>query len=267
MARGHCRVTGVPSRAQLFTVLGAVVLLGAWQLLAVTLGEGLAASPLTTIQTAAENAASGQLALHLGITIRRALLGFGLAMAVGVLMGVGMGLRRLIDATFDSSVYVVMTIPSIAWMVIFILTVGPNDFAGILTTASLCAPFFVLNVREGVRSVERSLVTMARSFQAPARRIVRSVIIPSIAPYLFGSVRYVLTLAWQITLITEFVGLPNGVGRVLDREFANFHMDQVFAWILPFTLWILFVDNVVVKPLDRRIFRWRPPVRIETRLT
>ncbi|MEM4297402.1 MAG: ABC transporter permease subunit [Nitrososphaerota archaeon] len=161
------------------------------------------------------------------------------------------------DILLEYSIYIIMTIPSLAWIIIAILSIGPNEYAGIAVTAVIIFPSVVIAIREGVRSLDKGLLLMARSVGSSTSKILRSVVIPWIYPYMFGSARYAISLAWKLTVITELVGLPSGVGRMLDLYYRRLDMEQVFAWTLAITLLILVIDNVILKNVEGVAFKWR----------
>jgi ABC-type nitrate/sulfonate/bicarbonate transport system permease component len=75
-----------------------------------------------------------------------------------------------------------------------------------------------------------------------------------------AAIRYGLPMSWKMAIIAEMLGLPDGVGFMLTYWFHLLNMTEVFAWTLLFTCIMLFVEYLLLKPLERRLLRWRPPV-------
>jgi NitT/TauT family transport system permease protein len=113
-----------------------------------------------------------------------------------------------------------------------------------------------------VKEVDLSLLEMARTFGASRRLIIRRVVIPQLVPYAIAATRYGLPLAWKMAIITEMMGLSNGVGYMLVYWFHVLNMTQVFAWMLLFTAVMLTVEYVVIKPLERKCLAWKPDVAL-----
>jgi ABC-type nitrate/sulfonate/bicarbonate transport system permease component len=67
-------------------------------------------------------------------------------------------------------------------------------------------------------------------------------------------------MSWKMAIIAEMLGLPDGVGFMLTYWFHLLNMTQVFAWTLLFTSIMLFVEYLLLKPLEHRLLRWRPTV-------
>ena len=67
-------------------------------------------------------------------------------------------------------------------------------------------------------------------------------------------------MAWKMAIISEMLGLSNGVGYMLMYWFHVLNMVQVFAWMLLFTAVMLLVEYVVITPLERASLRWRAEV-------
>ncbi|MEM4383376.1 MAG: ABC transporter permease [Candidatus Caldarchaeum sp.] len=244
------------------TTVGPTALILGWHILSVLLPPGWAPGPMRTVEILISNAANGVLWTNLADTVRRTWLGFLIGFGAGVFVGSLMGLRRVADLLLEYSVFIVMTIPSLAWIIIAILSIGPNEYAGIMVTAVIIFPSVAITVREGVRSLDRGLLLMARSLGNSTSKILRSVVVPWIYPYMFGSARYAISLAWKLTVITELVGLPSGVGRMIDFYYRRLDMGQVFAWTLVITLLILFIDNVILKNIEGVVFKWRKQASI-----
>jgi NitT/TauT family transport system permease protein len=157
---------------------------------------------------------------------------------------------------------VIITIPSLCWAIIALAWFGLRTSAAIFTIVAITFPPMAVNFWSGVKEVDMSLVEMARTFRANRRLVVRRVVIPQLVPYAIAATRYGLPLAWKMAIITEMMGLSNGVGYMLLYWFHVLDMTQVFAWMLLFTSVMLIVEYLVIKPLERRCLAWKPSVSL-----
>ena len=94
-----------------------------------------------------------------------------------------------------------------------------------------------------------------------ARRCTVRVVIPQVLPYMMAAARFGLGVVWKVTVLVELLGRSDGVGYMLNYSFQMFKMADVFAWTLFFSVVMLVIEMAVLKPLENRLFRWRPEIR------
>jgi NitT/TauT family transport system permease protein len=198
---------------------------------------------------------------NLGVTLLRVALGFLLALAMGVTIGTVMGLYRRGEQFLELGVMVALTIPSLCYIIVFFMWLGLNELATVLAIAVTTFPVIAVNVWSGVKAIDNRLVDMARVFGAPQQTRMVRVVLPQILPYVMAAARYGFGVVWKVTVFVELMGRSNGVGYQLNYSFQVFDMPAVFAWTLLFTLVMLAIELLVFKPLELRLFRWRPALR------
>lgn len=251
---------GVPE-ALVLKLASVAVLLVVWQLLSLLISAKYVPGPLQTFSALTANIASGAALTHLTTTLLRMLASFVLAMLAGVVIGTLMGLYRRAEHTLDLWVMVGLTIPSLCYIIITFMWLGLNERAAVLAIAWTTFPAIAINVWQGVKAIDQRLVDMARVFRAsPWRRTVR-VVIPQVLPFLMAAARFGLGIVWKVTVLVELLGRSDGIGYMLNYSFQMFNMADVFAWTLLFTLIMLGIELAVLKPLEARLFRWRPELR------
>lgn len=245
----------------LFKVGSVVALLLLWWVLSLTLPQTILPGPLITFQTLWQNFERGLLLSQLGATMLRVAASFTLAMLLGISVGTVMGLYWKAEAALDLWVMVALTIPGLCYIIVSFMWFGLNEFAAIFAIALASFPSIAINVWEGVKNVDNRLADMARVFKASRRMRLRRVIIPQILPYIMAASRFGLGTIWKVTVLVELLGRSSGVGYQLHYWFQLYNMPQVFAWTLFFTLIMLFLELVVLKQAETRLFAWRPSVK------
>jgi NitT/TauT family transport system permease protein len=215
-------------------------------------GPGLVATELV------RNYQEGVLLSNFMATMTRIILGFVLAMGAGIAFGALMGLSRAAEEFFDLWIMVGITIPSLAILLILYILFGLNEFATVLAIGISAFPAIAINVWQGVKSVDNKLLAMGRVYGVNKTRRFTQIVFPQIAPYLVASSRFGLGIIWKITVVAELIGRDSGIGFQLHYWFQLFNMPQVFAWTLFFTLIMLVIELGIFKPVERRLFRWRP---------
>ena len=142
-----------------------LVLLAAWELAARLIGSRLF-PPVSTVATALlHEAASGQLAHNLGITLIRVACAFTVAMALGTALGVAMGRWRWLDRALDSFLTALLNLPALVGIVLIYVWFGLSEATAIAAVALNKLPSTAVTVREGARTLDQGLIDMAHSFR------------------------------------------------------------------------------------------------------
>jgi NitT/TauT family transport system permease protein len=257
-ARGSRR-----QREDLLIKLGSFVLLFvAWWLASLTLPATILPGPAPTFATLWENALSGILLEQFLITMSRILAGFALSMVMGIVAGTLMGLWRRAEVALDLWVMVALTIPSLCYIIVTFMWFGMNEFSTVLAIALTSFPAIAITVWEGVKNVDNRLGDMAKTFRASRWERLTEVVMPQVFPYLLASSRFGLGIVWKVTVLAELLGRSNGIGFQLHQWFQLYNMRQVLAWTVFFTLVMLFIELLLLKQLELRLFRWRPSARL-----
>jgi len=243
-------------------VVSLVVAVIVWGLLSLTLPPEIFPGPVETAKVLWGEIAGGRVETDVAMTMLRVVGGLVLALLLGVPIGVLMGLNRRAEAVLDVWVMIGLTVPSLCYAIMAFMWFGLNEGAAIIAIAVTAAPSITINIWEGVKNVDTKLVAMARIFEASRPVIVRRVLLPQIYPYVMASARFGLGIIWKITVLVELIGRPNGVGFKLFYWYQLADMRQVLAWTLLFTIIMLLIELVILKPIERRIFAWRPEVAV-----
>jgi NitT/TauT family transport system permease protein len=194
----------------------------------------------------------------IGVTLARILEGFVLSMALGMGIGLVMGLKRSIEIFFDSWIMVLLTFPAVCWAFLSVLWFGLSGTAPIFTVVLIVFPYVAMNIWAGTKAMERGLVHMATVYKADRWLMLRKVLIPQLMPYIFSSLRISLSLSWKIALVAEAFGVGSGVGQQLTYWFQETRVDMMLAWGVSFMVVMVLIDLLVFRALARRAFAWRP---------
>lgn len=244
---------------RLVSIAAAIAL---WWLLSLAFTASVLPGPLLTLQTLVENIAAGNVLVHLWMTLARVTAGLALALLIGVPIGVLMGLYRQIERALDLWVMVGLTVPSLCYALVCFIWLGLNEAATIVAIGITAAPSIAINLWEGVKNIDTRLLAMARVFEADRWTVFRRVVLPQVLPYVMASVRFGLGIIWKIAVLVELIGRPNGVGFQLFYWYQLADMPQVLAWTLLFTIVMLIIELAILKPIEHRLFSWRPRVEL-----
>ena len=218
---------------------------------------GRVPGPVEVVERLVDEFARGEVFGNFGITLYRFAVGVLLATAVGVLIGVMMGLSRLSRAFFESPVLVALSIPAIIWSFLTVMWFGFGNLSPILTTFLTAVPFVIVNVAQGVRGVSRDLRDMSSTYQVPLGRRVKDLVLPAVTGYVAAGVRFAIIIGWNGVLLAEWFGGSGGVGYRSRFWYDANRYGGFAAWTVLFVGFIVLLDRFVLDRMIRRAFRWR----------
>ncbi|MFF2483217.1 ABC transporter permease [Paenibacillus sp. NPDC058071] len=220
------------------------------------ISESLLPTPVAIGKQFVLLAASGELFTHLGISVYRAMTGFALGAATGLALGLFTGLGKLAEKTLDPTLQMLRTIPLLSLIPLFILWFGVGEFSKTLMIA--LGAFFPVYVNTflGIRSVDRKLFDVARTFQFSRYQLIVRLIVPSALPNILLGVRLSLGVAWLVLVVAELMGASAGVGYMIQDARVYMQTDIVFVGIVIFAV-IGKLSDSLVRLLERRWLRWR----------
>lgn len=240
------------------TVLGILVGIVAWFVLASIFPRNLMPFPLETLEITWQLVADGTVFRHLMATVRRMFWAFLGTMSIAIILGVTLGMGRYLEDFLSIQLVIALSAPAVAVAAGATIIFGFGDLAPIVTTIIVIAPYLTYNIWGGVENMDTDLLTMARSFDVSRYQLFRHVILPDIAPALFGSSRNGLAHTWRLVTLVEIFASSTGLGFAIIHAYEAYRFQEVWAWIIIFIIIILFIEYVIFKPLERRIFAYRP---------
>jgi ABC-type nitrate/sulfonate/bicarbonate transport system permease component len=201
---------------------------------------------------------------HVVPSLERILLGFGIAVVVGVALGIPIGLSRWARLWAMPHVEYWRAMPPPALIPISIVllhSIGNTQKVSFI--AFVCLFPVLLNTIDGVRGIEPTLVETARSYGIPWRESVRRIILPAAMPQIFAGMRTSLSLAVIIMVLTEYWSSTNGVGYVLLISKNTFQLGPMWAAILLIGL-LGYALNLLFNLFERRVLAWHRGWRAAT---
>lgn len=184
-------------------------------------------------------------------------LGFGLAVLIGIPLGIGLGWFRRLRATLEPFVVVMYSVPRVALLPLIILWVGIGIESKI-AIVFLGAVFpVIISVMTGVRMVDENLVRCARTFGANDRQLLLTVVVPSTVPFMIAGLRLGAGRGLVGVVVGELVASSAGVGHMMSRAGATFQTDKVFVGVLLLAIFGLCLSELF-KYLETRVEPWRP---------
>ena len=236
-------------------VVGAVVVIGAWQLAVLVGGYEpyLLPGPIDVAARFVGAWSDGTMTPHAWTTLQEVLLGFVVGAGLGVPVGVLLARSRFAARLLSPYIVAAQAMPILALAPLIALWFG----TGLLSKVVICAliVFFPVAVSTmvGVRSVDPRLVEMARAFRASRNALIRQVELPAALPAILGGMRVGATLAVVGAIVGEWAGADQGLGVLVNLARGSlFDTPLMFATLLTIALLGVALYLVVVL-VERRV--------------
>ena len=254
----HSRLGRALTTPRAARITAPILFLLAWQLIVPLLPSRIIPMPSGVLEEMIDMVQDGSVFLNFGISLTRLLIGFLLALAVGGVVGLAMGVSPRIDAMLHDFVVVGLAFPYLIWGLLVAMWFGFGSQGPIIVVFIAALPYVILNASEGVRDVSKDLRDMAHAYGVPPRREMRHLVLPSLSPFLFASLRYGLANGWKGLVLAEVFAATSGAGWAIadTSDYGNF--EAMVGWTLYFALFSILIEHFVFERLAKRVFRWRP---------
>jgi NitT/TauT family transport system permease protein len=244
-------------RLHLPTLAALALLLAAWSLLSWRYGAYVLPAPLAVVKGLAEIVRSGEIWTHAAASLYRIAVGFGLAVLLSLLMGLGAFASPMARGIVHDVLAILNSTSVFVWIVISIIWFGLSNWAPIFTTLMITLPVVGSNLVEGVASVDRRLLEMGDVYRLGRREKFTAIVIPSTLPYLVAGMKVGFGLALKVSVVAEIFGVTSGIGYIMNVSREILATQMVFAWALVMILIMVATDKLVFDPVNRRLTRWR----------
>ena len=217
------------------------------------------AAPIAILQTFWSLAASGELFVHLTVSLTRVLVGLLAGVSIGVALALVAGLSRAGDDAVDPVMQGLRTLPYLGMAPLLILWFGIGELPKLALVAFASAFPVYLTLLGGIRAVDPKLVEAMHVFGLDRWQTIRAVILPSaLAPALVG-LRYALGAAWLSLVVSEQINADRGIGYLIMEARDFLRTDVIVVGLLVYALLGLGTD-ALVRIVERRALAWRPSI-------
>ncbi|MVW73099.1 MULTISPECIES: ABC transporter permease [unclassified Bordetella] len=250
------RVTGM--RKHLAGVLGVVFILLLWQTAAWVLPDFLMPGVPAVLERLYSEI--GETSFHQALfgTLSRLGAGYGLALLAGVGFGLVAAVLTFFREVLRSAIVILQSIPSIAWVPLFLILMGFGS-TPIIVVVALSAFFpAALSVMNATESVQRVHVSAARVMGATRWGLIKRVYLPAVMPELITGAQLAFGNAWRALISAEMlIGFGKGLGRSLAYSGEIADMTGVMANILVIAILAALIDQLILENLKHRLLRYQ----------
>ncbi|MFD9071320.1 ABC transporter permease [Streptomyces lasiicapitis] len=190
-----------------------------------------------------------------GPSLLRALGGWALGGAAGVLLGLVAGQWKRAAGYIDPPVDFLRSLPKPAIVPVFLLVFGAGDLMRVGLIAFGCTWPVLLNTLQGVRTVEPVQRETARAFHIPVRVQLVRIIIPATLPKIAAGLRITLSLSLILMVLSEWLLADSGLGNFLITAQRTFDILDMWAAIVLLGL-VGYLLNLLFVAAEKRLLRW-----------
>ncbi|MBX6321371.1 MAG: ABC transporter permease [Rhodospirillaceae bacterium] len=213
-------------------------------------------APSVVVGPAGPRAPPGGVGDHILVTLTRVFLGFLLGAAAATLLGGLTGYSRTWRGLLDPLLQSLRSIPSIAWVPLFILWLGIFEASKItLIAVGVFFPVY-LSLVSAIQDVDRKLVEVGRVHNFSGFKMVRRILLPATLPAYIVGLRGGLGLGWMFVVAAEYMGASEGVGYLLVDGQMTGRADTIIAAIILFAL-LGKASDAVLAAIGRRLVGWQ----------
>jgi NitT/TauT family transport system permease protein len=166
---------------------------------------------------------------HLSITSVEIVGAFGLAAAVGVLLGVAVAWSPILSRTLVPFLVFVNTLPKVAVAPLFLLWLGYGVLPNMLIGALIGFFPVVINTAVGLSHIDADMLDLGRVFNAPKWKVFAKIRLPNAYPYILSALKVTATSAVVGAVVGEFVASQAGLGYVIITTQSSMNTPVAFA--------------------------------------
>ena len=236
-----------------------VLVLAAWQVSSQAgwLSTRVLPEPWAVLKAFWALTVSGEIWRHVATSTWRAMVGFAIGGGLGLALGLLTGTFKSAETLLDSTLQMIRNIPALALIPLVILWFGIDESAKLfLVAVGVFFPIY-LNTFHGIRSVDKGLIEMAKSYGLTGWALYRHVILPGALPSVLVGLRFSLGLMWVLLIVAETISAQAGIGYLTMNAREFLQTDVVLVGIILYALLGKLADGVA-RGLERWWLRWHP---------
>jgi len=242
---------------QYVSLASVIIILIIWKALSLYFNSGFVVpSPEKTLITTLKLFTDDRFLLTVGTTILRSLTGFFISFLLGLLAGITAGINPYFDAFLRPVLVTIRSIPIISIILLALIWLTPGIVPVFIAMLTMF-PFICTNVSDGIRSVDRDLVQMAKFYRVGKTRIVRDVYLPAIMPFIISGASSAMGIGWRAIITGEVLSHPKyGIGTLMQNAQTYLNVDAVIAWTI-IAVVISYGFEKVIRWSERKLIVWR----------
>jgi len=217
-------------------------------------------APDEVMRAGIKMAASGELLRHITASLSRVVWGFGIAAALGIVVGTALGRSRLLEHLVEPMLEMLRPIPPLAFLPMMVLWFGIGEASKVaFITYAAFFPIFTTTI-EGIKYVDPVLIRAAASLGASERQIFWHVVLPAATPSIITGMRLAFGLSFFVIVAAEFIAADSGLGFLINDARTFFLVSNMLLGAAVIGI-IGVLANVLLRRIEGRLLRWRKESR------
>lgn len=212
-------------------------------------------SPFTVIDTLISGFTAGNYFVALVASLRRLIIGYTIAVTLGIVLGVITISNKTINETFGAFILALQSVPSVVWLPLALLWFRMGDTSIIFVVIIGGLWNMIMNTASGIKSVDPLLIKSGRNLGYKGVKLFAKIILPASVPSIITGMRIAWAFCWRALMTAEVIGTGHGLGQVLmwGRDMGN--MSTVLAVMIIIAITGLITDSLLFKKIELKIFR------------
>ena len=230
----------------------ALLLLALWFIASRDVPTYLMPSPADVWQSTVAIATKANRLIHVWTTLGH----IGASIAIAFSLGAALAFTAYYQKWTFPTIYQRATpflsaFSGVGWTLVAVIWFGVSSVTVVFTITVVLLPFALINLREGLNSLDPEIQEMALSFTRSKRRIWWRIMVPALLPFAAATLRIMFGVAWKVALTAELFGGGRGLGHVINLARQDFDTSTIFAVILFIIIAVTLADRFVFAPLER----------------
>jgi NitT/TauT family transport system permease protein/sulfonate transport system permease protein len=246
----------VPARRKLAAHLFTLVFLAAWQAASLIAPSYLLPSPLQVAWRLWQFVTNARDLGHLGASLSHVATAIAISFVIGALLALipyylpplRFAIERRVGPFLNS-------FSAIGWTLLSVMWFGVTPLTVVFAISAVLVPFALVNMAAGLADLDPETIEMAGSFTRRRARMFARVIVPSLYPFVFATLRIMFGVSWKVTLTAELFGGNAGLGYMINLARQEFDTATIFAAIIIIIGFVHGMDQYVLVPLQARVSR------------
>ena len=193
---------------------------------------------------------------HLGITVQRILLGYLIAVALAIPLGLVIGWVRVLDALTDPIIAFARSIATLSLLPLAVVWFGTGEAAKIFLIGYGCFWVLLTNVVAAVKNVDPTLIRAARTMDVGGVALFWRVALPAALPRIFAGARIALGVGFMVIVGAEMIGTIHGLGALIMEARTFYRTDITMVGMLVIGVLGLAI-GIGLERLERRLLPWQ----------
>ncbi len=247
----------LPRASLLFGSLGVLLLLGAWQITAMTgiVDIHISSDPTRVFGQEITLIRNGTIWTPIATTATEVGLALAVIVVVGIPLGLMFGRISLLRQMSEPIVSILNSVPYVLFLPLIIFWFGLGEKARVIVVVWAGILPLVINTTAGVRNIDRDYLRVGTVFSASRWRFFTSILLPATMPFILTGLRLSVARTLVGAIVVEFFLSANGLGYFVQNATSNFQMSTAMAGIVVVAIAALALTRLI-GAIERRVISW-----------